>query len=119
MRLLHSLLLALGCFALVLQSNAADIPAKQTYVSTEYRAGALHIPQEGLNDYHHSTTFSLRNTIANKLLDEETVYINSNAAQDFTGFILNDHFHSIRSLLSEEYAKNFRGKLIFPQHYHW
>lgn len=119
MRFLNSLLLAISCFVLVFQGRAADIPVKQTHPSTEYRAAAISIPGEGLNDYHHSTTFSLRNTIANKLLHEETVYINSNAAQDFTGFILNDHFHSIRSLLSEEYAKKFRGKLIFPQHYHW
>lgn len=119
MRFLHSLLLAIGCFALVLQSNAADIPAKQTHASTEYRAAALHIPQEGLNDYHHSSTFSIRNATAGKSFQEETVYVTAPAGEHINAPVLNDPFHNIRILLSEVHAKTFRSRLLFPRHYHW
>lgn len=119
MRFIHSLLLAIGCFALVLQSNAADIPAKQTHASTEYRAAELHIPQEGLNDYHHSSTFSIRNNASVKSFHEATVYLAAYAGKHITAPVLNDPFHNIRILLSEVHAKTFRSRLLFPRHYHW
>lgn len=119
MRFFHSLLLAIGCFALVLQSNAADIPAKQTHTSTEYRNAELSIPQEGLNDYHHSSTFSIRNATAGKSFQEEPDYITVPADQRINRPVLNDPFHNIRILLSEVHAKKFRSRLLFPKHYHW
>lgn len=119
MRFLQSVLLAFGCYALAVQSHAADIPAKQTHTSTEYRAAALHIPQEGLNDYHHSSTFSIRNATAGKSFQEETDYITVPADQRINRPVLNDPFHNIRILLSEVHAKTFRSRLLFPRHYHW
>jgi hypothetical protein len=118
MRFLSTLFLSLCCLAASLQSNAVDTPVKQPKAAGEYNTAATATPTDALKDYYHITATG--NAVTNISLQKEvSYYLTSNADKNISSYILNDSFQNIRLLIGGNYAKTFRTKLIFPQHYHW
>jgi hypothetical protein len=118
MRYLYTLLLSIGCFAVVLQAQAAGIPVKRTSTPTEYQAAAQGMPADALNNYHQLTAAAAVAT-HHSFSKENAVYFTFYNYNNRAVYILNDCFKNTTAVFNGYYAIIFRFKLIFPQHYHW
>ncbi|MGG9962358.1 hypothetical protein [Ferruginibacter sp. SUN106] len=118
MRFLSVLLLSLCCLAASLQSNAIDIPIKQQQAPTEYRAVEQAVPDDALNDYYQVAA-TAHVAAHHSVSKEVSGFFTGNTAKNIRAYIPNDSFQNSRIHSSGNYAKTFRIKLIFPQHYHW
>ena len=118
MRLFSTLLLSIFCLVVAVQGNAAEILVSSLPATYEYRAAEKAFTNDALNDYHHIA--STGNTVSNIAFQKEGSTHFAGCTCNNTGaYIVNDSFQNILLFLSGNYAKNFRAKLIYPQHYHW
>ncbi|GAB2812869.1 hypothetical protein [Ferruginibacter profundus] len=118
MRFLSVLLLSLCSLAASLQSHASDVPVKQAPVSTECRAAEQAIADDALNNYYQVAVTAP--VAANHAIAKEVSgFFTGSAAKNTTAYIISGCFQNSQVDSSGNYAKIFRIKLIFPQHYHW
>lgn len=118
MRLLPNLLLSLCCFAACLQSNGMDKPVKQQKATTAFNSVLSSILPHGLNDYSDITSLIKRGANSS-VKSDGPFYLDGEANHFLSKYTAGINGGKIDLLFPGDHAKDFRSKLIFPQHYHW
>jgi hypothetical protein len=117
MRLLSTLLLSLLCLVVV-RGNAAEIAVSSLPATYEYRAAEKAVTNDALNDYFHIAATG--NRVTNIAFQKEgSTHFAGSCCNNASVYIVSDGFENNCLFFSSNYAKSFRAKLIFPQHYHW